>query len=423
MSEAIGRIVVLSFALMAALPAAAFEQSSAVMVRAADGSNLGLLRQLSNYPLYELRYEAPYHVGVLPISPVYPASSVQAERAFACTCFSAIAASGNRVMGRNYDWSDHPVLVLITKPAGGYASVSVLDMSFLGYSSENDPLRHPARLVDAPSLPCDGMNERGLAVGMMAVDEAKSPNGPGMPVIGALGLMRVLLDNAATLEEALALMGKYYVAFGQGTPIHYFVADRSGASAVVEYFKRQLRVFRAERPWQVSTNFIFAQTSEVVGRALCWRYARATDRLSKTDGRLDPTGIFGLLEAVSQPSTGWSSSYDLTEASLELALGRKYATTYRWTLPAAGRAVSQKHSSTGSRMKSPCRWGTCRLSLRRYRNGSQWQSRGRRSTTRRSSTSIPRPPLSWFAISTTISRERRGLWPGSRTRVSHSPSI
>jgi hypothetical protein len=324
---AIRKIVGLSLVVMAALLAAACAQFSAVVVRAVDGSNVGLLRQLSNFPLYELRYEASYHVGVLPITPVSPASSVQAERTFACTCFSAIAASGNRVMGRNYDWQDHPVLVLITKPVGGYASISVVDISFLGYSSVNDPLRNPARLVDAPSLPCDGMNERGLAVGMMAVDEAKSASDPGMPVIGALGLVRVLLDKAATLEEALALMGKYQVVFEGGPPIHYFVADRSGASAVVEYFKGQFRVFRAERPWQVSTNFIFAKTPEVVRPALCWRYGRAADRLSKTDGRLDATGVFGLLEAVSEPSTGWSSSYDLTRTRLELALGRRYAKT------------------------------------------------------------------------------------------------
>ena len=236
-------------------------------------------------------------------------------------------------MGRNYDWAqDRPVLVLITKPEGQYASISVMDITFLGYSSVNDPMQNPEKLVETPSWPCDGMNERGLAVSMMAVGQARSANDPGMPVVSGLGLIRVLLDQAATVEEALAIMGKYRVVFGE-PPIHYIVTDRSGASAVVEYFKGQMRVFRAERAWQVSTNFNFSEVPEDARLGACWRYMLATVRLSKGEGRLDATGVFGILKAVSEPRTLYSSSYNLTDATLELALGRNYTKTYLWRLP------------------------------------------------------------------------------------------
>jgi hypothetical protein len=46
-------------------------------------------------------------------------------------------------------------------------------------------------------------------------------------------------------------MDKYFVSFGD-RPLHYFLADRTGASAVVEYYRGELRVFRAEGPWQVA---------------------------------------------------------------------------------------------------------------------------------------------------------------------------
>lgn len=58
----------------------------------------------------------------------------------------------------------------------------------------------------------------------------------------------------------------------------------------------------------------------------------ASDRLSETDGRLDAEGVFGLLAAVSEQRTVWSSSYDLTKAKLELALGRKFTKTLLWSL-------------------------------------------------------------------------------------------
>jgi hypothetical protein len=64
----------------------------------------------------------------------------------------------------------------------------------------------------------------------------------------------------------------------------------------------------------------------------CWRYAAASDRLSETDGRLDAEGAMGLLAAVSEQRTVWSSSYDLTRTKLELALGRKFTETLCWSL-------------------------------------------------------------------------------------------
>jgi hypothetical protein len=307
--------IVFRTAVIALLCAASCTQYSTFAVHAEDGAVIGYYRQLSDFPLYELRYEAPYNV-VGPVTSVSP----QAERAFACTCFSAIDASGNRVMGRNFDWKDDSVLVVITKPAGGYASVSVADMTYL------------VRLADAPAWPFDGMNERGLAAGLMAVDEAQSACEPGKPSVTAVGFIRVLLDSAATLDEAIALAGKYYVLFGGGPPIHYFIADQSGASAVIEYCKRELHVFRSERPWQVSTNFVLSKSPEDAWPRLCWRYALTSDRLSKTDGRLDAKGVFGLLEEVSQKNTLWSTSYDLTGTRLKLALGKNYAKTYSWNL-------------------------------------------------------------------------------------------
>ncbi len=201
-------------------------------------------------------------------------------------------------MGRNFDWTFHPVLVLITRPAGGYSSISVVDMSYTW------------RLVDAPRWPFDGMNERGLAVGMLMVDEAQSACELGMPSISSFGIIRLVLDQAATI-------------------------DSGGASAVVEYYRGKLQVFRAEKSWQVTTNFAFSKTPDAVRSASCWRYALATDRLLKTGGRMEAKGVFGLLEAVSQPNTVWSSSYDLTGTRLKLALGRRYAKTYSWDLKAS----------------------------------------------------------------------------------------
>ena len=52
--------------------------------------------------------------------------------------------------GRNFDWEFSPALLLFTDPPDGYASVSMVDLTFLGIS--------PAASKDADRPTPDGAN-------------------------------------------------------------------------------------------------------------------------------------------------------------------------------------------------------------------------------------------------------------------------
>ena len=323
-----------------------------------DGRPLGLLRELdAAFPLYELHLEAPYGIDELLVAAGEGASGEGGsggrgasaagrpephdaeagspgkaeDQPFACSCFSASLPEGGRIFGRNFDWRRDPALVLFARPKGAYASVSMVDIAYLGYSASKTPLDDPAALARAWRLPFDGMNEKGLGVGMMAVDHAEGSRGQGRPRIGELGLIRVLLDRAASVAEALSLMEGYDVEL-EDPPIHYFLADRSGDAAVVEYLGGRPRVFRSGKRWQLATNFLLAEVPEEGRGAACWRYARAAARLEAAGGTLSAAEAMDLLGEVSQPSTRWSAVYDLGSGALELALGRDYGRTLRLSL-------------------------------------------------------------------------------------------
>lgn len=323
-----------------------------------DGRPLGLLSELdAAFPLYRLDLEAPYRIEELLVASGDGASpkggsgeggAAAADRQgapgagagapgraegqpFACSCFSASLPKGGRIFCRNFDWRPDPALLLFTRPKGDFASVSMVDIAYLGYSASKTPLADPAALARAWRLPFDGMNEKGLAVGMMAVDHAEGIQGGGRPRVGELGLIRLVLDRAADVAEALALMEGYDVEL-EDPPIHYFLADRSGDAAVVEYLGGRMRVFRSGEPWQLATNFLLAEVPEEGRDAACWRYARAAARLGAAGGSLGSAEAMGLLGEVSQPSTRWSAVYDLGSGELELALGRDYGRTLRLAL-------------------------------------------------------------------------------------------
>ena len=328
--------------LVSPTPPAALGTPAAVLP-SADGSPtpafntpFGSLRQLSAYPLYELHYQGDYGFGER-IRKNAPAAAYRLPAAaFACSCFSAAEGEGQRIMARNFDWGLHSALVLFTAPPGAYASLSMVDISYLGYDPQHSPLDAPERLKVAPYLPFDGMNERGLAVGMMAVSYADGGKDPQKVTLDSLELIRLMLDYAASVPEALELISKYNVNFEE-VPIHYLVADSSGSSAVIEYPDGKPVILPNSGAWQVSTNFIISQEKPSGANSSCWRYNTLTSALAKTNGLLEKGAGMGLLQSVAQGgenATRWSSVYRLSGRTLTLAMGRDYQHLYSFSLEA-----------------------------------------------------------------------------------------
>lgn len=291
---------------------------------------LASLRKVNDYPLYTMHYYGDYGFDALlrdGVQSSHPTSAHQQllDMGWACTCFAALHPDGDKIFGRNFDWYEHPILLLFTDPPGGYASVSMVDISYLGFDRGVMPLLRRAILLRAPFLPFDGMNEYGLAVGMMAVPHAEGGNDPHKITLTELQVIRNLLDHARTVTEALDLLAGYNVRFDD-PPLHYLIADASGDSAVIEFIAGEMNVIRHQSNWQVSTNFLLQETSRGEERARCWRYALADTRLEDSNGLVDMCGAMDILQAASQPRTIWSVVYNLTNGKMNVAVAGDYET-------------------------------------------------------------------------------------------------
>ncbi len=179
----------------------------------------------------------------------------------ACTCFWTLNPEGAPLFGRNFDWELHPALLLFTDPPDGYASVSMVDAAYLGLGSQPLSESERRKFLDAPYWPFDGMNECGVAVGIMAVPAAETPRDPARVTIGSLHAVRLVLDQAGDVEQAISLLGQYNLEWGGGPPLHYLLSDR-GASAVVEFVRGKMRVLRnTDLDERTSTNSVEAHTT------------------------------------------------------------------------------------------------------------------------------------------------------------------
>lgn len=281
------------------------------------------LQKVDDYPLYVMTYDGEYRdLDARPAA----AQAADPSRQWACSLFTAFGTPGGALYGRNFDWDFSPVVLLFTHPRNGFASVSMVDIAYLDFKEDEVGALSPTdkRLLDAPLLPFDGMNERGLTVGMAAVRDSKErPPDPSRSPVGSLGIIRLMLDRASTTEEAVEILRTHQIDFTGGPPLHYLIGDPSGRSAVVEFINGTFQVTWNDAPWQIATNFFVAGASPITKR-LDGRYATASARLSKAQGQLSPADAMDLLNKVQQDITQWSIVYNMSTGDIGIAMARNY---------------------------------------------------------------------------------------------------
>lgn len=180
---------------------------------------------------------------------------------FGCSTIAVQSPEGDALFGRNFDWENCEAMVVESHPENGYASLSTVNMDFITQNVGGGMVGMALNLDEVKTLaalyaPLDGMNEAGLAVSVnMIQDNAAIQQNTDKPDITTTTAIRLLLDKAGNVEEALELLGQYDLHGSMGMMIHFAIADSTGRSAAVEYVDNEMIV--TETP--VLTNFYLAE--------------------------------------------------------------------------------------------------------------------------------------------------------------------
>jgi hypothetical protein len=300
------------------------------------------LELVDDYPLYTMVYTGAYVTMPDPppdtrtMSLDSRSKRLTNSQSWACSLFASLGDSEQSLYGRNFDWDYSPAVLLFTNPPEGYASVSMVDIAYLGFDRPraddllNLPLEKRVALLSAPSWPFDGMNEHGLAIGMAAVPTSYVPFDPEKQVIGSIELIRQVLDNAADIDQAIEIISSYNIDFTGGPGLHYLIADASGKSVLVEFYDGQMQLISGEHPWHQATNFVVSAVDNPQGQ--CGRYNKLTETLELVEGRLSPENALDLLASVSQSSTQWSILYHMISGEIEVVMGRDFDSAHKFQL-------------------------------------------------------------------------------------------
>ena len=171
----------------------------------------------------------------------------------ACSTIAAKTPEGGYVFGRNFDWSCGETMLLEARPDGAYASFSTVNLDFI---KESASLPAAALPTAAYYAPLDGMNEKGLCVSVnMISDSARIAQKSDLPDLSTTTAVRLLLDRAANVEEALSLLREYDLHGSYDMMVHFALADTEGRSVAVEYIGQEMVVMETA----ILTNFYIAE--------------------------------------------------------------------------------------------------------------------------------------------------------------------
>lgn len=242
---------------------------------------------------------------------------------FGCSTISVPAMDGNGYLfGRNFDWNKCNALIMVSRPDSGYASISTVNTDFIKQAA-GIPLTDPILKTAAIYAPLDGMNEMGLCVTVNMIQDNDTINqNTDKPDITTTTAIRLLLDNAANVDEAIELLESYDMHASFGYMVHFAIADADGRAVAVEYIGGGMSV--VETP--ILTNF-YVTAGDKYGIGTSQSHTRFEILESKLSD--NPVMSEALVkDALSSVSKGNFGEFESTEWSIVFNQEDKTATYY-----------------------------------------------------------------------------------------------
>ncbi|MDE6601387.1 MAG: linear amide C-N hydrolase [Lachnospiraceae bacterium] len=258
--------------------------------------------------------------------------------AFGCSTISVENTDGGYYFGRNFDWNKCDAMMVASYPSDGYASFSTVNVDFIrqGAGLASHFLSDEMLTVAALYAPLDGMNEKGLCVSVNMIQDSDTiAQNTEKPDITTTTAIRLLLNRAADVDEAVELLRQYDFHASMGYMVHLAIADSTGRSVAVEYVNNEMNVI--ETP--ILTNFYLSEGEKNgIGTSQSHTRFEILEQTLEERPVMDSGQVRDALSSVSKgnfgefESTEWSVVFDQSALTAEYYHREDYGSSYAFTL-------------------------------------------------------------------------------------------
>ena len=171
-------------------------------------------------------------------------------------------------------------------------------------------------------MPVCGINEKRLIVEQATLPSTVYSDEPRKMHISCLEAIQYILDCCENVEQAIRGFSDFSISNNSFGKLHYFLADKCGARAIVEFINGKMHVFQGKEILPLITNSRYENlcTGEKQNKSeyesnSFRRFEIVKSELEKKDS-LSVEQAFSILKQVKRDDTAWSVVYDLKNDSV-----------------------------------------------------------------------------------------------------------
>lgn len=153
-----------------------------------------------------------------------------------CSTF-LLEKNGRFLLAKSYDWIVEDGLIVVNKRSIAKQAMT-LDKPMQWISKYGSIIFTQA----GRELPMGGMNEAGLVIELMWLDDTTYPLLDSRFTVNELQWIQYQLDTASTVEEVIASNDILRIDIDCKALIHFMIADKRGNSSIVEFINGQMVV-------------------------------------------------------------------------------------------------------------------------------------------------------------------------------------
>lgn len=248
--------------------------------------------------------------------------SIWVQTAYPCSSF--VLKNGKTVLlGKNFDWTLDQGLILKNVRNTHKVAYYTHDGTPASWTSKYGSITFNQ---NGKEMPYGGMNEKGLVVEMLWMDETQFNISEDKAYLNELEWIQYQLDNFHSIDEVIANIESFKVYPIQGK-IHYLLADTHGKSVIIEYVDKKPKIYlKGTNSCQAITNKPVEYSEKYIDNSkgipkkntsTTYRYHILEKQIRKllAPDDFSETTAFKMLKNVSIPDgvfkTVWSVVYNL----------------------------------------------------------------------------------------------------------------
>lgn len=236
----------------------------------------------------------------------------------ACTTF-CLKNKGEVLFGKNYDWMIGDGMIFVNKR--GVSKISAAEKKPAHWNSKYGSITFNQYGREAPS---GGMNEAGLVIELMWLDDTRYPGPDSRAEVDVLEWIQYNLDTGTSVADVIK--SAEAIRISSPVKLHYLTSDREGNSATIEFLDGKLVAHTGnDLPVATLTNNTYASSLDFARKAGAAetnspssfdRFARASKKTSefvaqaKNEREAVDYAFETLADAAQKGYTQWSIVYD-----------------------------------------------------------------------------------------------------------------